>query len=184
MADLALSWSTDELVADLSVQANDLAQETTLKTAVMLSLYLDRRAEAADQLPPGETERRGWWADGAPVVSGDRVGSRLWLLAREKQTTTVKTRAERYAREALQWLIDDRVADRVEVAAAFSRLGWLELTVEISRPQSDPVRFQFDGAWAAASTPAAVLDLVPSASIETSTPADVVTTTGTYLTSE
>lgn len=184
MADLALRWDVDELVADLAVEANDLATETTLKTAVLLSLFLDRRADDGDQLPPGETERRGWWADAAPVVAGDRIGSRLWLLAREKGAATVRARAEKFAREALQWLIDDRVAERLEVAADFPRAGWLALTLEIFRPAGDVVRFQFDGSWAEPDSAAAEPDVAPAAGVVTSGDADLVTGTGTYLTSE
>lgn len=184
MADLALRWNDAELVADLAVEANDLAQETSLKTAVMLSLFLDRQAEAADQLPPGETDRRGWWADADPVVAGDRTGSKLWLLAREKERPAVLARAERYAREALQWLIEDRVAERVGVAASFPRMGWIALEVQIVRPGADPVRFQFDGSWAEPSVPSSAGDFSPAASVVTSSDADLVTGTGTYLTSE
>lgn len=184
MADLALLWDPDELVADMGIQANDLVQEDSLKTAVLLSLYLDRQAEVGDQLPPGETSRRGWWADGAPVVAGDLVGSRLWLLAREKQSPAVRARAERYAREALQWLIEDRVVERLEVTASFPKAGWWALAVEIFRPSADPVRFQFDGTWAEPAAAAAAIDFSPAAGVVTSASADVVTSTGTYLTSE
>ena len=184
MADLALAWDGAELVADLSVQGNDLVQEDSLRTAVLLSLYLDRQAEASDLLPPGETDRRGWWADGAPVVPGDLVGSRLWLLAREKQSPAVRARAERYAREALQWLIEDRVVERLEVTASFPKAGWLVLDVEIFRPSSDPVRYQFDGSWSEPPAAGAAIDFSPDAAVVTSAPADLVTSTGTYLTSE
>jgi phage gp46-like protein len=94
-------------------------------------------------------DRRGWWADAEPVVERDRIGSRLWLLAREKDTAKVRARAEEYAREALQWLVEDRVAERVEVSADGSRPGWLVLAVTIYRPQADPAKYRFTHTWAA-----------------------------------
>ena len=148
MGDLALRWDADLGCADVAVEANDLAKEDGLDTAVMLSLFTDRRAEASD-LPEGETDRRGWWGDAVPIVDGDRIGSRLWLLAREKELATVLPRAEEYAREALKWLVDDLVAVRVEVTASIPRRGVLGLSVAIYRPQADPTSYRFGDAWVA-----------------------------------
>jgi phage gp46-like protein len=185
MSDLALRWDPDSLTADLVVEGNDLARDATLQTAVELSLFLDRRAEDADQLPTSETDRRGWWGDSVPVVEGDRIGSRLWLLAREKHTPSMAARLEKYAREALAWLLEDRVASRLEVTATFPRPGMWGLTVELWRPSADPVRYQFGGAWEDLAAPAPALDLAPADSgVVTSGDAYSVTSDGTYLIGE
>jgi phage gp46-like protein len=149
MSDIALQWSEIEHAADVAIELNDLVQDGGLETAVMLSLFTDRQAEVGDVLPDGETDRRGWWADAAPVVEGDRIGSRLWLLAREVESQAVLDRAVTYAREALQWLLDDKVAERVEVTAEIPRRGMLGLVVEIFRPQQDVVRYRFRHVWTA-----------------------------------
>lgn len=149
MSDLALRWDPAAVAADLAVEANDLARDDGLETAVLLSLFTDRQAEVGDVLPAGENDRRGWWGDALPVVEGDKTGSRLWLLARAKSTPDARARAEEYAREALQWLIDDKVAERVEVAAEIPRVGMLGFLVTIHRPQKDPARYRFSHAWAA-----------------------------------
>jgi phage gp46-like protein len=124
-------------------------RDSGLATAILLSLFTDRRADGADPLPDGATDRRGWWGDALPVVQGDTIGSRLWLLAREKQTPKAVERAEEYAREALQWLLDDRVAERLEVTAEVPRPGMLAFTVEIFRPRADPITYRFNHAWSA-----------------------------------
>jgi phage gp46-like protein len=149
MSDLRLIWDPLLGAADLGVEANDLVREDGLETAVLMSLFTDRRAADTDVLPSGETDRRGWWADAFPVAEGDLVGSRLWLLAREKDAATVRSRAAEYAREALQWMLDDRVADSLEVAVEVPRAGWLVLDITIRRPQTDPVKYRFNAAWAA-----------------------------------
>ena len=149
MSDLTLKWNTDALSADLVIAANDLQSDEGLETAVLLSLFLDRRAADGDVLPDGETDRRGWWADAVPVVEGDQIGSRLWLLARSKNSPDVLDRAQEYAREALQWLLDDKVAASVDVVAQFIAGRGLGLTVTISRPNKDPAKFRFGRAWAA-----------------------------------
>lgn len=79
--------------------------EAALIRAVIISLYTWRRAETDD--PVDDDERFGWWGDSYPPITDDRIGSRLWLLRRVKLTPQTQRDAEAYAREALQWLLDD-----------------------------------------------------------------------------
>jgi phage gp46-like protein len=139
MSDIALTWMADLGAADVTVTANDLTANDGLETAVYLSLFTDRQAE----------ENGGWWGDAVPVVPGDLMGSRLWLLGRAKQSESTLRRAEEHAREALKWLLDDRVAATVTVTAAFVGVGVLELTATLARPGGDAVRYQYDYTWAA-----------------------------------
>ncbi|RJX35672.1 MAG: hypothetical protein C4525_03185 [Desulfarculus sp.] len=128
--DLATEFNTDHLSGDLVLSGGALLQDEGLQTAVLHSLFTDRRALADDVLPEG-VNRRGWWADLTLPAEGDQYGSRLWLLFREKQTAAVLRRAEEYAEEALAWLITDGVASQVKVAAEVVRRGVLGLSVEI-----------------------------------------------------
>lgn len=118
---------------DLHVSAGDLLLDDSLLTAVVVSLFSDRQAEPGDELPARETDRRGWWAD-ATLPDGDRIGSRLWLLAREKQLGSVLARAQEYAEEALAWLVRDGRAASVSVAASNPARGLLFLDVRVSLP--------------------------------------------------
>lgn len=148
MSDLALIWDSQLFSADADVELNDLATDTGLATATLLSLFTDRLSEeATGQFP---ADRRGWWGDVHPVVSGDRIGSRLWLLEREKASESTRVRAEEYAREALAWLLEDQVAERVDVVASYPARGVLALAVDIYRPgMSNPIRYRFDHVWSA-----------------------------------
>ncbi len=132
MTDIALQFDRENFVADITLEGSDLASDEGLQTAVILSLFLDRRAEADDELPDGG-ERRGWWADAFPDVENDRIGSRLWLLSREKRLNLVLVRAREYAAEALQWLLDDGVAEAVDIEARISNRDVLHLIVNIER---------------------------------------------------
>jgi len=97
-------------------ESGDFEHDATFTTALIISLFTDRRAKEEDPLPdPESNNRRGWWGDNLAEVQDDRIGSRLWLLSREKTTQDVLIRAKQYAEEALQWLIDDGVAAKVEV---------------------------------------------------------------------
>lgn len=147
MTDLALPWNADEAMADLLLADGQLASEGGLKSAIVVSLFTDALARDDDALPDGAADRRGWWGDCAGLVEGDRIGSRLWLLARAKQLPIVRARAREYAHEALAWLVADGVAERVDVAADFPRPGWIALDVAVVRGRADTQRFHF--AWSA-----------------------------------
>lgn len=131
--DLALVLSPDGTRFDLAVDGYDLATESGLRSALILSLYTDRRAEPDDVLPDGSANRRGWWAD-------PKLGSRLWLLARSKETDDVLSRAREYASEALAWMLEEKIVRAVDVRAEWIRRGVLALTVTITL--SDRTQFQ------------------------------------------
>ena len=148
-------YNPDFLAADLALEGGLLAADAGLESAIVVSLFTDRRALPDDPLPAGAGDRRGWWGDALPpMVDGeaqtaDRIGSRLWLLGREKEMTSVLARAREYAEESLAWLIDDGIAAAVEVIAENPLPGTLALLVTIHRPAGDAVDFRFHHAWEA-----------------------------------
>lgn len=89
--------------------------ETSLLRAVTISLYTWRRAETDD--PIDDEERYGWWGDSYPAIADDRIGSRLYLLRRVKLTPQTQRDAEFYAREALQWLLDDGEVIAIDITS-------------------------------------------------------------------
>jgi len=115
---------------DVLLEDGDLATDSGLEAAVVLSLFLDRRAEPDDVTD--DDNKRGWWADGLDG-DGDLIGSRLWLLNRAKTVADVPGKAEEYADEALAWMVEDQVAKSVQTSA--QRVGdtTLQLNVVITR---------------------------------------------------
>lgn len=86
-----------------------------LPSLVWVSLFSNRRADPDDQLPDTAGDpvyRGGVWFDS---FSGEKYGSRLWLLARSAITPTNLLLAKGYALEALQWMIDDGLVARWDV---------------------------------------------------------------------
>ena len=148
MTDILTSWDLQR--GDWLIGAPGLAEESGLKSAIILSLFSDRRANPDDALPsPASSDRRGWWGDNFAALQNDRIGSRLWLLSREKQLSKVLLRANEYCKEALQWLIDDGIAKAVEVHAEIVRAGVLGVEIIITRPDGVDQKFQFDDIWSA-----------------------------------
>lgn len=143
MADIKTIYK--DFAGDWQILSPGLAEDTGLDTGIIISLFTDRRAEDGD-LPAGEN-RRGWWGDTYAEIEGDRIGSRLWLLSREKQLPRVLAKAEEYANEALAWLIEDGIANRVNVTAAIIAQGVLGLEIQIYRRDALPARYRFDYFW-------------------------------------
>lgn len=113
--------------------AGDLQSDAGLETAVILSLFLDRRALTSDTLPDATDDRRGWWAD-VLGASGDRIGSRLWLISRATlPNPQTLGQARAYAEEALAWMVEDGVARRVIATATRLAANRLGLAIEIHR---------------------------------------------------
>ena len=119
---------------DLPVRKGDLVGDDSLGTEIMVSLFTDVRAEK-DELPQEYRDLRGWWADALLSMQGDEqgIGSKLWLLRRQKQLQAVLVRAEAYARSALQWLMDEGLAENPVQ-------GVLSLKVSITRTSPSVVQ--------------------------------------------
>lgn len=95
--------------ADVGLINEDLT-ESAWRRAAVVSLLTWRRAGPDD--PLDDDERYGWWGDSYPSITNDRIGSRLYLLRRRSLTAQTERDAQTYAREALQWMLDDgRVTD-------------------------------------------------------------------------
>lgn len=141
---MALGWDTTRLTGDVALRSSGgIAADEGLGTCVLLSLFLDRRAGTDDVLPDASSgDRRGWIGD-AFAEDDDRIGSRLWLLQREKQTEETRRRAEDYAREALAWLLDEGLATAIRVTAEWVSIGLLGLAVEVVQPAADPLHVTY-----------------------------------------
>lgn len=138
ISDIALKWQTNN--ADIVVKNADIALDNSVGTLVILSLFTDRRALASDVLPDGGTDRRGWWGD---TYNQNAIGSRLWLLSREKQMSSVLHRAKFYAEEALKWLADDNHVRQVVVSALSPADGFLLLNIQLTLPDGSVLPLEF-----------------------------------------
>lgn len=128
-----------------------LQLEDTLQTAIILSLFTDKRASADDKLPLNETNRRGWVGDefmpGSAATSRDDWGTLLWLCYIGKVTGDIPGFAEFTCKEGLQWLVRDGIASRIAVTAQWvgERADRLAVRPQIYQPQqASPV---YDVLW-------------------------------------
>ena len=154
MTDIALRFDQARWSADLAIEGGGLATDDGLVTAIMISLFTDARAREDDPLPYPGADRRGWWGDTANVNDNDAIGSRLWLLEREKLTEATRNRARDYVREALAWLTEDGIARDVTIDVGIlpistaHPLGALTIGISLTRPDG-PARQRYDFTWTA-----------------------------------
>ena len=100
----------------------------SLSRAVVISLFTWQRASQTDEVD--NDQRMGWWGDTFAENKGDKIGSKLWLLLRQKITDETLNRAQEYAYESLKWLIDDGICSNI--------------TVNVERDKDDPNRINLD----------------------------------------
>jgi phage gp46-like protein len=146
---MRLVLNSSETQADLLRGSTGLERAHTLETAVVISLFSDARAGVDDVLPDDtpardyRSDRRGWVGDAIPDIAGDVTGSKLWLLAREKQTEETRRRAETYARQALAWMIEDGIAKSVAVSGSWMGRGALRLDIAVAGVNGDALNRSF-----------------------------------------
>ena len=100
----------------------------SLSRAVVISLFTWQRASQSDEVD--NDQRMGWWGDTFAENKGDKIGSKLWLLLRQKITEETLNRAQEYAYESLKWLIDDGICS--------------DITVSVERDEDDTNRINLD----------------------------------------
>lgn len=113
---------------DLLIVNGDLAVDDGLSSAVLLSIFTDRRASPDDLVPP-EDDPRGWPLEAA----GDRWGSRLWLLERAKSTRENIALARASVLEALAWIVEEGIAEKVDARVELGGPDRLYIEVDIVR---------------------------------------------------
>jgi phage gp46-like protein len=136
--DLSLIFDPTRLVCDLAFADGDLVLANTPASAMLISLFSDRRAAVDDDLPAGVSdlgapaswdERRGWVGD-ALDRAGRRTGSRLWLLSRAHDDEETRALAESYVGEALSWSEDEYEVAPV-ISVTWARQGILSVRASI-----------------------------------------------------
>lgn len=121
-----------------------MAPKDKLIRAAIVSLFTWRRANADDVT---DGQKMGWWGDTTAEIANDRIGSRLWLLAREKLLPATINRAREYAHEALVWMVEDGLASRIDVQAERFGQSGIALTATIYRRDGRITSLRFDNVW-------------------------------------
>jgi phage gp46-like protein len=146
-----------EVSVDWSLLSNGTLDDSdALATAVIVALGTDRLASRDDRLPdPDSTDRRGWWGDldTELIWNGWPIGTRLWLLKREKitgagaQQGSTITRVNSYIREAIQPFIDRRIASHMEINVERVGRERIQALVRLYRGPTLAVDLRYQVLW-------------------------------------
>ena len=142
MTDLILAQNPAFDGFDLVLTGTDLASDDGWTGAIILSVFADARADASDPLPAG-SDPRGWWGDRVQPLARpqagnganpDRLGSKLWLLARAVQSAANLGRAKKYLAAATAWMLDDGYVDALAIQTWYPRQGMLAFSIVATWP--------------------------------------------------
>lgn len=124
---------------DFTIDADgDILTADQLDTAILMSLFCERRAAASEMVAP---EYRRGWIGNEGNADGFEIGSKLWLYEQARITRSTLNGITAEALAGLQWMIEDMLAVSMEAETTLSGL-----TVTMTRPNSQ-VSTQFYKLW-------------------------------------
>jgi phage gp46-like protein len=149
MSDIRVVWNAEEFTGDWHLAGRELDTTRELVTAVAVALFTWRTALPDDVLPADPADRKGWWGDheAGDIHDGWPIGSRLWLISREKQTEDTRFRAEAYIREAMEPFIGLGLCESVDITVdwfAHERLG---AEIVLVRGHEGSIAVRFESLW-------------------------------------
>lgn len=116
-------------------ETNVVLEGDGLVTSSLISTFTDGLAAPEDLIPDGSDNRRGWWGDAFLRPSGDTIGGRVWVVTDQGKLTTSEERKLREATaDAHRWMLDDNVAESVNVQSQILAPGVVGLKVQITKP--------------------------------------------------
>lgn len=128
----------DPTAYDFSIGPDgDILTADQLDTALLMSIFCERRAAAAEV--PHPEFRRGWIGNEG---TGFEIGSKLWLYEQARLTRTTLNGIATEASTAVQWLVDDGIAVRATTEVNLVN-GSPQLTVNLYRANSEVVTTYF-----------------------------------------
>jgi len=144
MTDLAIRFDAGakrlDLIKALSTSTdNGFVQEVDIETAVLASIFTWARADADDELPGFDDDRKGYWGDDFQG-RGRKVGSKLWLLARAVNSAETRNLARVYISDALNWLIEDGFVTEIDIRVVVPHPTRADFFITLGRPQGGATR--------------------------------------------
>jgi len=122
----------DGLVSKVELlESGLLIREDTLDSAVIMSLFSDARAKDDTKLPLDVSNKRGWCGDEYFNDHGSDWGSLMWTRYSSKTTEETRRFMVFAAKGSLQHLVDNNIAERVEVDGNWRSNSLLALEITI-----------------------------------------------------
>lgn len=110
---------------DLTITNNDIEIDSSFRTTIIVSLFTNRRITEREN-NDNYTDLQGYWGN-------NDFGSKLWTLKRSKTTEATRLKAVAYAKQALQWMIDDGLCSKIDVRGYYVGIDRLNLEIDITK---------------------------------------------------
>ena len=129
---------------DIDFSSNgDFYLTETFETSLLVSIFEEKRADESEI--PNPIYRRGWW--GNILNDGDfENGSKLWMIYQSRATNETLSRAIDYIKIAINWFIEDNLADKINVSGYYENKGELFIMINIIKDDNS-VESRLIKAW-------------------------------------
>jgi len=127
--DIKLNLNEKEQYFDIDFKDGDFLATGGLETAILMSIYCQQRDDSIE-VP---IMRGGWAGNELQTVAGFQQGSKLWTLCQSTLTDDVANLAQNYIEEALQWMIEDGIAEEISVTTSIVDNSKLQAEVIITK---------------------------------------------------
>jgi phage gp46-like protein len=118
--------NTDNGYFDISwTDSGDIATAQSLDTAILMSIFEEARATPAEV--PAAPLRRGWLGN---EFADLEQGSKLWEFTHERVTATMLSELGVVIQNAMSWMVDTHVAERVAVSSPTYQSGAVSIGIE------------------------------------------------------
>ncbi len=119
---------------DLAIDETTGDLETTdgLETAVILSLFAEKRASRSEIAAP--ELRRGWWGNLLSTVENYEMGSKVWLLEQARLNQETINSSNTFVQQGFEWFIEDSLLDDVIVSSVFT-IDNVNINIDLIRAQ-------------------------------------------------
>lgn len=130
----------DIVKLDLKVDktTGDLIETKELLNQLIISLFTQKQATPEELKLYGFDENKGWWAD---ALNASNIGSKFWLLSRSKNTKTLSQKIESFTRDALEWMIAEKLILSIEVSVKKTNNSFYFIEINLYDLDNNLIRF-------------------------------------------
>ena len=121
MIDLKLETQPDGTYDIVIGDDGNFESDEGLTTTILTSIFTDARANEIEVAKP--LARSGWMGSLNFPTQGRQLGSLVWLTASMRRTTENLNKAIDFFKKALNWLVEDGIAENISVTGSLRTSG-------------------------------------------------------------
>lgn len=117
MAFVDILMEKDNGFYDLAFDNGDLKSTQGFTSALLMSIFCERRATPSEVAPP--EKRRGWFGNAFLGFTDFEIGSKLWLLLQARADQVTLNNSITFSNNAVEWFKEDKYIDKAIVTAEY-----------------------------------------------------------------